>query len=126
MIAELAKILPNFSEVGHTRCFLHIVNLVAKSVIRQFDVQKKRDDEHLDEAEQELRDLAGDVDLENQQAEELMEECQISGEIDAEDESDDDVEGWVDEMMLLSPSERERVEADIRPVKLVLVKVRCQ
>jgi hypothetical protein len=126
MIAELAKILPNFSEVGHTRCFLHIVNLVAKSVIRQFDVQKKRDDEHLDEAEQELRNLAGDVDLENEQAEEVMEQCQLSGEIDAgdKDESDDDVEGWIDEMMLLSPSERERVEADIRPVKLVLVKVR--
>jgi hypothetical protein len=33
MIAELAKVLPNFSEVGHTRCFLHIVNLVAKLVI---------------------------------------------------------------------------------------------
>ncbi|KAF8226256.1 hypothetical protein L208DRAFT_1124546, partial [Tricholoma matsutake] len=27
MIAELAKILPNFSKDGHTQCFLHIVNL---------------------------------------------------------------------------------------------------
>ena len=126
MIAELAKILPNFSEVGHTRCFLHIVNLVAKSVIRQFDVQKKQDDEHLDEAEQDLRNLAGDVDLENEQAEEIMEQCQASGEINAGDESDDNVEGWIDEMMLLLPSEREWVEADIRPVKLVLVKVRYQ
>ena len=124
MIAELAKILPNFSEDGHMRCFLHIVNLVAKSIIRQFDVQKKRDDEHLDEAEQELRNLAGDVDLENEQAEEVMGRCQIDGEIDAGDESDDDVEGWINEMMLLSPTERERVEEDIRPVKLVLVKVR--
>jgi hypothetical protein len=41
MITELAKILPSFSEVGHTQCFLHIVNLVAKSIIRQFDIQKK-------------------------------------------------------------------------------------
>jgi len=127
MIAELAKILPNFSEVSHTWCFLHIVNLVAKSVIRQFDVQKKRDDEHLDEAEQELRDLAGDVDLENEQAEEVMGQYQINGETDtgddSNDDSNDDVEGWIDEMMLLSPTERERVEEDIRPVKLVLVKV---
>jgi len=82
--------------------------------------EKKRDDEHLDEAEQELRNLAGDVDLENEQAEEVMEQCQLSGEIDAGDESDDDVEGWIDEMMLLSPGEHERVEADIRPVKLVM------
>lgn len=125
MVAELAKIVPSFSEVGHTRCFLHIVNLVAKSVIRQFDIQKQQDDEHLDKAEQELRSLAGDVDLENQQAEEAMEQCGIDGEVDAGGDSDD-VEGWIDEMMLLSPSERERVEEDIRPVRLVLVKVRCQ
>ena len=85
---------------------------------------EKRDDEHLDEAEQELRNLAGDVDLENEEAEEAMGEYQISGKIDAGDETDDDVEGWINEMMLLSPAERERVEEDIRPVKLVLVKVR--
>jgi hypothetical protein len=115
MIAELAKILPNFSEVGHTRCFLHIVNLVAKSVIRQFDVQKKQDNKHLDEAEQELCNLAGNVDLENEQAEEVMQQCQLSGEINAgdEDEHDDYVEGWIDKMMLLSPSECEQVEIDI-------------
>lgn len=126
MIAELAKILPNFSEVGHTWCFLHIVNLVAKLVIRQFDIQKKQDNEHLDEAEQELHNLAGDVDLENKQAEEVMQQCQLSGEIDVgdKDKCDDDIKGWIDKMMLLSPSECERVEADIWPVKLVLVKVR--
>jgi hypothetical protein len=109
MIAELAKILLNFSEVGHTQCFLHIVNLMAKSVIRQFDVQKKQDDEHLDEAEQELRNLAGNVNLENEQAEEVMQQFQLSGEIYAgdEDEDNDDVKGWIDEMMLLSPSECE-------------------
>jgi hypothetical protein len=124
MIAELAKIVPKFSEVGHTRCFLHIVNLVAKSVIRQFDVQKKRDDEHLDEAERELRELADNVNAKDQEAEEEMDQCDMDGEMDVGDENDDDIEGWIDEMMLLSPSERERVEDDIRPVKLVLMKVR--
>jgi hypothetical protein len=124
MIAELAKIVPKFSEVGHTRCFLHIVNLVAKSVIRQFDVQKKRDDGHLDEAERELRTLADDVNAKDQEAEEEMVQCDMDGEMDVGDESDDDIEGWIDEMMLLSPSERERVEDDIRPVKLILIKVR--
>ena len=135
MITELVKILPSFSKVGHTWCFLHIVNLVAKSVIRQFDVQKKREDQHLDEAKQELRvdnaerelqDLAGDVDLEEQQSIEAMAQRQINGETgetDPETVTDDDVEGWIDEMMLLSPAECEQVKGDIRPVKLVLVKV---
>ena len=56
-----------------------------------------------------------------------MGQYQINGKTDtgddSDDDSDDDVEGWIDEMMLLSPTERERVEEDIRPVKLVLVKV---
>ncbi len=103
---------------------MHIVNLVAKSIIRQFNIPKKQDDGHLDKVEQELHNLAGDVDLENEEAEELMAQCQIDGEIHMEDEKDDNVEGWVDEVMLLSPSERERVEEDIQPVKLILVKVR--
>jgi hypothetical protein len=122
MISELANILPNFSEVGHTRCFLHIVNLVAKSIIRQFDLQKRQGDKYLDKAEQELRDLAGVDDLEDEQANHIMEH-EIDGEIDVGDEANDNNDGWIDETMLLSPSERQRSEEDIRPVKLVLVKV---
>lgn len=78
---------------------------------------KKREDEHLDEAEQELRNLAGDVELEEQEAVEAMTQHQIGGNMDSEteDENDDDIDGWVDEMMLLSPAEREQVQEDIRP-----------
>ncbi|KAH7926228.1 hypothetical protein BV22DRAFT_990314, partial [Leucogyrophana mollusca] len=38
MTTELASLVPTFSgESTRTRCFLHIVNLVAKSIIREFD-----------------------------------------------------------------------------------------
>ncbi|RPD53315.1 hypothetical protein L226DRAFT_427875, partial [Lentinus tigrinus ALCF2SS1-7] len=38
MIAHLAKLLPAFEGDFHrTRCFAHIVNLVARSLLRQFD-----------------------------------------------------------------------------------------
>ncbi|KAG2737548.1 hypothetical protein P692DRAFT_201670425, partial [Suillus brevipes Sb2] len=38
MVAELAELVPHFSgPSSRTRCFLHIVNLVAKSLIREFD-----------------------------------------------------------------------------------------
>ena len=73
-------------------------------------------------AEQELQDLAGDVDLEV----ESMAQLQIYGETsetEKEMETNDDVEGWIDKMMLLSPAECEQVEGDIQ---LVLVKVRYQ
>ena len=42
MIWELAYRVPMFAgAASQTRCFLHIVNLVAKSLIRQFDVKKR-------------------------------------------------------------------------------------
>jgi hypothetical protein len=72
---------------------LHVVNLVAKSVIKQFDLPKRQDNNHLDEAEQELHDLAGNIDLENEQAEEAMKQHQMSGKLETGDESDDIVEG---------------------------------
>ncbi|KAG1782402.1 hypothetical protein EV702DRAFT_925011, partial [Suillus placidus] len=38
MVDKLAMLVPEFAgEVSHTRCFLHTVNLVAKSLIREFD-----------------------------------------------------------------------------------------
>ena len=129
MISELAKIIPSFSEVGHIRCFLHIINLVAKSMIRQFDIPKKQNQQHLDNAEQELRDLAGDIDLEERRSIEDSTQRQIdgkTGEPNMEMEQDDDIEGWIDEMTLLSPIECKRVKGSVHPVRLVLVKVSYQ
>jgi hypothetical protein len=38
MIRELAELVPRFEgEVSHTCCFLHVINLIAKSLI-QFDM----------------------------------------------------------------------------------------
>ncbi len=38
MVAHMAHLLPSFaSEMSRTRCFLHIVNLVAKTLMHQFD-----------------------------------------------------------------------------------------
>ena len=38
-------------------------------------------------------------------------------------DDDDNVEGWIDEMNLLSPSECKHIQEETRPMKLVLVKV---
>ncbi|KAG1766266.1 hypothetical protein EDD22DRAFT_730168, partial [Suillus occidentalis] len=41
LTTELAKRVDSFSgAVNRTRCFLHIVNLVAQSIIKQFNVPK--------------------------------------------------------------------------------------
>jgi hypothetical protein len=41
MIKELANLLEDFSRAANqTSCFLHILNLVVKSIIKQFDLPK--------------------------------------------------------------------------------------
>jgi hypothetical protein len=70
MVEKLANLIEEFPGApNRTRCFTHIVNLVAKTVIQQFDLQKKSGSEvdHL-EAEKELQDLAAGVDLEELQS----------------------------------------------------------
>jgi hypothetical protein len=124
MIEQLAKILSNFSEVNRTQCFLHIVNLCAKSIIRQFDIQKKDADEPVDATERELQDLAEEIDLEEQQAAKLLKQHAIDSKANkASDNNNNDTDGWVDEMAMLSLAERTELHKEIRPVKLVLVKV---
>jgi hypothetical protein len=86
---------------------------VAKSVIRQFDVAKGKAGEALDEAEDALRTLAEGIDLED---------LETQGEQNDND-IDDNVDGWVDERNALSTADRDALDASVRPVKLVLVKV---
>ena len=46
MSNKLDHMLTKYSPVNHTCCFTHILNLVAKSLLKQFDVKQddKKDD----------------------------------------------------------------------------------
>ena len=66
---------------------MHILNLVAKSVMKQFDLLKARAGEALDAATQALANLAGDIESE----EALMEDDLVGN-----DEEDDNGEGLGD------------------------------
>lgn len=114
MIAELADIVEEFPGAeNQTRCFLHILNLVVKSIIRQFDLPKKLADDLLDEAQDELYNLGRNLD-----EEELI--SQRDGMMDDEDDSD---EGWVDEREEMSAAERKELDESVRPLRLMLTKV---
>ncbi|KAG2060652.1 hypothetical protein BDR06DRAFT_967098 [Suillus hirtellus] len=66
MMAELADKVVHFrGEIARTQCFLHIVNLVAKSILKQFDIPKKQVDNLLGRDE-ELHKLGRDIDLEDE------------------------------------------------------------
>ena len=65
MIEELADLLRDFpGETNQTRCFTHILNLIAKSIIKQFDILKAHADEVLYDTAKELAALAVDLDIE--------------------------------------------------------------
>jgi hypothetical protein len=50
MIEKIAGILTEFpGKANQTRCFLHIVNLVAKGVLRQFEPAKTKGNDTLTE-----------------------------------------------------------------------------
>ena len=43
MVENLAKLVVDFpGDANHARCLAHIVNLVVKIILRQFDISKKK------------------------------------------------------------------------------------
>jgi hypothetical protein len=111
MIDELQDMLPEFGgRASHTRCFLHTTNLVAKALLRQFDVKKGpaiKNEENEDGSweEEERKTIANTAGA------------------DAEDEGDN-IEGLLDVANEMEAEERAAHEERIRPVKSVLTKVR--
>jgi hypothetical protein len=126
MIDDLEDLVKGFSGApNRTRCFAHIINLIAQTIIRQFDIPKDKDGGSADDgrfvdeaAVRELETLATNVDVE-----ELLTRASNShGDSDAD--SEDDLEGWVDEQSDLSTWDLRELEDDVRPVRRTLVKVR--
>ena len=67
MVDALAELVVAFlGAANRTRCFAHILNLVVKVILRQFDVLKAKANEVLDVASQALVDLAGDIEMEGE------------------------------------------------------------
>jgi len=118
MIEELSKLLCDM--LGKENCnqgFLHIVNLIAKQLLKQLDVPCKEVDSVLNEAEKKLFNLATGIDIE-----ELVNAAERGARARSED--NDDMDGWVDEMEELNAEECAMLEESVQPVQLVLVKVR--
>jgi hypothetical protein len=116
MIEVLPSMIEDFPGApNHTRCFNHVVALVAKRIVRQFDV-KGGDSDGMDEAERELRELAEGLDLEESVT-------QSERDVDDKDEDDDDDDDGYDVTANLSATDREALNESLRPVRTLLVKV---
>jgi len=129
MVKHLATLVENFpGAANQTQCFTHILNLVAKSVLRQFDVTKKaaNDSPDLDNASDALASLA--LELEPESGSLVSDDNQgddNQGDEDDEDvgEDDEDVGGLGDGHDNMSEEEVAELEKSLVPVRLMLVKV---
>lgn len=121
MIEDLAGRLEEFPGApNRTRCFTHILNLVVKSIMHQFDVPRKRWDIS-DERTQELFKLAGDIETEEVKTQAEQEDFQE--EPYGEGPHHDNDEGWIDERGDMTKEDVEELEDSVQPIRFVLTKV---
>jgi hypothetical protein len=117
MIDHLSRLLYDFPGLANqTRCFLHILSITAKSIIKQFDVPKTKNGAVMDKAAQALADMADGLETEEQEEYEKQE---------GKDEEVDDppLDVWIDFRAGLTEKEREEIDSSILPVRSTLTKV---
>jgi hypothetical protein len=115
IIIKLSDLIKSFpGNTSHGWCFNHVIALVTKNSIHQFDILKGQADAALDKAE---RDLAEGIDIEGKVT---QGEWEVPND---NDKGEEDGDGWVDEVAALSIADHEELEANVRPIRLVLVKV---
>ena len=125
MIDEMAELIENFpGAANQTRCFLHILNLTAKSILQQFEVPRKKktgdngdDKKTLNKAMNELLVLANEIEDEPSLADDVDEDTEGVG------DSEDNGDGFEDERQDLSAEQIAELEADLLPIRLMLTKV---
>ena len=110
----MAKLLQTFpGAANRTRCFTHILNLVAKCIMKQFDTPKKKKG-----AEDNDNDNDNDIDAADLQV--ALDEI----EDELEDERiDKDSIGEFNIRIELTEEEVEALEETVKPVRRVLTKV---
>jgi hypothetical protein len=122
MIDHMAEVIESFpGEDNRVRCFNHIINLVAKSLLKLFEVSKKKRgvEGEVDDAEAALRELAADLDLEDMEMQ--RDAFAAGGDVGIDD--DDDI---VDEIATMSEEEVTEFRKAVLPITKALVKVSSQ
>ena len=115
MVTEMHTKIPAFNKVMRTRCFLHILNLVAKSMLKQFELPKKKAEDFTEEEQEVLGDLiklGNDLDIEEAAMRQTEEE-----DVEVDDASDDDEEelDWVEEVQL-TEEESLQLREQVKPI----------
>ena len=120
MVDELAGRLKEFpGATNRTRCFTHIINLVVKGIMYQFDVPSKKSGAFTDERAEAYHMIAGDIEMD-----ELL--TQVESENSQEDKDGplhDNDKGWIDEWDNMAEEDVDKLEDSMRPLQYLLTKV---
>jgi hypothetical protein len=117
MIDQLAGKLVDFPGASNrARCFTHILNLVVKSIMHQFDIPKKRWDVSDDKSIHDLQKLAANIKAEE-------EATRAEEEVPEDGSNQDNNEGWIDEHNDMTDEDIEQLEESVRPIRFLLTKV---
>ena len=122
MIEHLAVLVDSFpGSANQTLCFAHILNLVAKSVLRQFEAPKGKDKKAIDDAAKELAVIFDEMDDDVDKSE-ISKNGGDGDDVD-DDVVDDDEDGLPDEQDEMSEDELLSLQESVKPIRLVLTKV---
>ena len=133
MIEHLAALINTFpGAANQMRCFAHILNLVAKSVLRQSEAPKAKGGKVPDNAAKELAavfdDLEDDTDASDGIRDNAGKEPDSRGNDDGSEEEDDCVvddneDGLPDEWDGMEEEELANHEVTVKPIRVMLTKV---
>jgi hypothetical protein len=127
MITSLASVLERYpGQANHVRCFAHILNLVVKVILRQFDAPKKKKAESAaTESEKSLAELTKDIKIEEMDDDD---DDGTSADAQGRDEVGDGVtESEIEEVLpavKAAMAGDEKAMADVQHIRLFLTKVR--
>lgn len=108
IIEELTNLHDFPGPANQTWCSTHILNLVVKSVIQQFDSPNSKNNRQLDDTANKMLSFTSNLEFEREER---------------EDGEDDNIERWIDERTLITEEELEKLDESVEPLCLLLMKV---
>ena len=122
MIRHLEVLIDEFrGRKSQTRCFAHILNLIAKSILRQFDILRAQVNN--DNATVALIELAGNIEFEEEEMDEYGDNDNDNDNSDDQEEVMENTDDWVNEREAMTMEQLAELDKSVQPVRWMLVKV---
>ena len=122
MIHHLEVLIDEFrGRKSQTRCFAHILNLIAKSILQQFDIPRAQVNN--DDAIVALIELAGNIEFEEEEMDEYGDNDNDNDNSDDQEEVMENTDDWVNEREAMTMEQLAELDKSVQPVRWMLVKV---